>query len=142
MVALSPSLAGSAFAPPAGLVSESSGTARAQSSRKSVQLHRSTAPERIAAFLRQRHPVKTAECVAAETGFSRETVNSWLNRLSAPKAQAMLKLVALYGPEFLCAAMHSPPEWLNAAARAERSRALDAEINARRAELDRLWGVR
>ncbi|WP_331292380.1 MULTISPECIES: hypothetical protein [Methylobacterium] len=91
---------------------------------------------RLCSFLRGRHPVKTAENVAAETGIPVATVASWLDRGSSPNAWALLSLVGAYGADVLCAAMENPPAWLRAAARqAERER-VEAEIAALRAKLD------
>lgn len=138
MVALSPSLDGPAFAPPVGLTKAVS----RRPARKASTDAPTTVGDRIGDFLRARHPSKTAENVAAETGCSVDQVEKWLERGSAPNAPAMCRLIAAYGPEFLCAAMHSPPDWLHMAVRAERSRALEAEIQQRQRELDRLRGVR
>lgn len=91
---------------------------------------------RLCAFLRGRHPVKTAEHVAAETDLSVATVASLLERGSAPSALTLLALVGAYGAEVLCAAMERPPAWLSAAARqAERER-VEAQIASLRAKLE------
>lgn len=90
---------------------------------------------RLCSFLRGRHPVKTAENVAAETGIPVATVASWIERGSSPNAWALLNLVGAYGAEVLCAAMESPPAWLRSAARqAERER-VEAQIAALRSKL-------
>lgn len=101
---------------------------------------RSGAAERIIAFLRFRHPVKTADCVAADTGLAPETVQTWIDRCSAPNIVGLIYLVGAYGPDFLAACMGDrAPEWLTAAGqdaelarlKAERE-ALDARIAALR----------
>lgn len=92
----------------------------------------------MVSFLRSRHPQKTAVNVAAETGCSVDQVEKWLERSSLPNGHGCLALVAAYGPEFLCAVIPSPPEWLNAAHREARRQRLEAEISARQAELDAL----
>jgi len=72
--------------------------------------------ERIAQFLRGRHPVKTAEMVAADVpGLAPVQVRKWLDRGSLPSLPAMISLVAAYGPDFLAALMSRPPDWLLAA---------------------------
>lgn len=86
------------------------------------------------------HPVKTAENVAVETGLSTETVQTWIDRGSAPNVVGMIYLVGAYGPDFLAACMgDKAPAWLTLAGqdaelarlKAERE-ALDARIAALR----------
>ncbi len=98
--------------------------------------------ERAIAFLRDRHPHKTAEEVAATTGarVSAGTVKKWLSRVSAPSFVATLALISAYGPEFLTAVLINPPEWLTAARRAEEQAALEAEQNRISTALKRLGG--
>lgn len=88
---------------------------------------RDRCPERVAAFLRQMHPVKTAEAVAAETGLACDTVRKWLARASAPALPALLALIAVYGPDFLDAVLARPPDWVVRAAQQRRLVALEAE---------------
>ncbi len=94
--------------------------------------------ERIVDFLKYRHPVKTAEAVAAETGIAVSTTSKWLEGLTVPGGVSFLRLVGAYGPEFLCATMGAAPDWLTAAARAERQAALEAEHARIEAEMARL----
>ena len=84
-------------------------------------------PGRIVAFLRARHPAKTAESVAATTGVSENTVKKWLTRSSVPGGQAMVSLWIAYGPEFLAAVSPRVCGWLSEAVIAERQRRLEAE---------------
>jgi hypothetical protein len=96
-------------------------------------------PARVAAFLRARHPVKTAAAAAAETGVAAETIKTWLKGAAQPGFSHLLALITAYGPEFLSALL---PEaaWLDAARRAAEQRALEDEIAAaqrRFAELTR-----
>jgi len=93
--------------------------------------------ERLVAFLRERHPVKTIDCIAAETGIARTTVAKWFERGGGPSAGAFLALVGAYGPDIICAVMHSPPDWLVAAKREARREALAREIAALEQELTR-----
>lgn len=101
---------------------------------------RTSAADRVAAFLRRLHPIKTAENVAADTGLNADTVQKWLDRGSMPSAVGLIYLVGAYGPDFLSACMGDrAPEWLTAAGqdaelarlKAERE-ALDARIAALR----------
>lgn len=107
---------------------EQSSPKSGQLSLKSGQLSHD-ASERVVAFLRGRHPHRTADEVAAATRgrVPAETVRGWIRRASAPSWQAGLALVAAYGPEFLAAALGDAPGWLDAAARAEKLAALEAE---------------
>lgn len=105
---------------------------------QSRQSSGAVAPERIFDFLRCRHPQKTADNVAAETGISRETIHAWFTRGSAPSWSHMAVLILVYGPDFLAAALPARPAWLDGAAREARRTALEAEIAARQAELDAL----
>ncbi|GBD48144.1 hypothetical protein [Methylopila sp. Yamaguchi] len=94
--------------------------------------------ERVCAFLRAIYPEKTAANVAADTGVPARTVEKWLERLSSPSWPHGLRLVAAYGPEFLCAVMDTPPAWLTEAGRAAARAQLEAqiaEIEALREEL-------
>ncbi len=87
--------------------------------------------ERVSAFLRRRHPSKTADNVAAETGIPVNTVKTWLQRSSAPDADGYTALWLAYGPEFLAAAAaHRSPEWLAQARRAQEAKQLKAQISA------------
>lgn len=88
---------------------------------------RTSAAERIIAFLRRLYPVKTAENVAADIGGSAETIQKMMDRMTTPNALTYGRLVCAYGPAFLCAALESPPAWVSAAARDEQIRALRAE---------------
>lgn len=99
--------------------------------------------DRVVDFLRARHPAKTAEEIEAATGgrVSSATAKKWLSRASAPSFFACLALISAYGPAFLAAVMDDQPDWLNAAARAQRLAGLEAEarrIDAERVGLSRL----
>lgn len=94
---------------------------------------RAGAAERIIAFLRARYPVKTAENVAADTGLSPLTIQTWIDRCTAPNIVGIIALTAAYGPDFLSACMgEKTPDWLVAAERKKRA----AELKARRAAID------
>ncbi len=113
-----------------------------QSPSRSRQLpaaERAGAAERIIAFLRDQHPLKTAENVAADTGLSAETVQTWIDRGSAPNVVGMIYLVGAYGPEFLAAAMGDrAPQWLTAAGQDAELARLDAEMAALKARREAL----
>ncbi len=104
-----------------------SGVIRRQAGVKFRQL---SVGERIAAFLRGRHPERTAANVAADTRgrISGKTVEKLLERLSAPSLPTWFVLVETYGPELTCAVMENPPAWLTEAGRAQARLRLDAEI--------------
>jgi len=92
------------------------------------------APDAFAAFLRARHPAKTASCVAAAIGAPERTVEHWLAGRAAPSALWVLALAGCYGPDALAAMFETPPDWLDAAARAARAAALEAQIRSLSAE--------
>lgn len=92
---------------------------------------------RVIDFLRKRYPQKTAEHVSADTGIASATISKWIERASVPGGIAIIVLTASYGPEFLNTIMHSPPAWLDEAARSEEQRKIKAEIAALQAKLDR-----
>lgn len=99
--------------------------------------NRTVVAERLNDFLRAKHPVKTAEHVAADTGIAAATIARWLDRGSAPSAWALLALVGAYDAEVMCAVMAKPPAWLVARARQSERERVEAQIAALRARLDR-----
>ena len=72
---------------------------------------------RVAAFLRRRHPTKTAMNVAAATGLSPTTAKMMIERRGAPSFATLGRLLSAYGPALLAEALDNPPEWLREAAR-------------------------
>jgi hypothetical protein len=88
-------------------------------------------------FFATRHPVKTAQCVAANIGASERTVEKWLDGTSTPNMHAFGRLVAAYGPEFL-AACFPGCDWLSAASRAARRENLSAELARLEREIGQL----
>lgn len=95
-------------------------------------------PEAVVAFLRTRHPIKTAEAVEAETGVPAHTVKHWLERGVLPSFLHCMALIGAYGPEFLVAALPRHPRWLQEVWRAEKVRRLEEEfasLRLRQAEL-------
>ena len=95
-------------------------------------------PERIVAFLREVHPLKTALSVEARSGIPAETVKQWLKGVSAPSIRHFISLIGAYGPEILVAAFPRCPRWLDEASRAERRRSLELDIDALRRKHDQL----
>ena len=106
--------------------------------RRSDSCSRTDVGDRVNAFLRQRHPHKTPDHVAVETGVPAGTVQKWLDRGSAPSVAHYCRLWLAYGPEFLAATIERAPAWLDAAHRAEEAARLKAEIAAREARLAKL----
>jgi DNA-binding transcriptional regulator YiaG len=94
--------------------------------------------ERIVAFLREQHPVKTIESVSAETGVSQATIAKWFERASVPGGLAILMLAAAYGPEFLVAAYPKAPNWLRITHRAHRIDQLTKQQEALSKQLEEL----
>jgi DNA-binding transcriptional regulator YiaG len=90
--------------------------------------------ERVCAFLRETYPHKTADSVAADTGIAAATIRKWLEAKATPNGAAVVLLAAVYGPEFLCAVMDNPPDWMTDAGRAQARARLDDGL----AELMRL----
>ena len=83
--------------------------------------------DHLSDFLRRKHPLKTADAVAARCR-------------SAPSGIAMLWLATCYGPELL-QALYGPspvglPGWLDKLIAVERADRLGARLQALRAELD------
>lgn len=112
-----------------------------QASTKSGQLsgaERSAVADRVVAYLRSRHPAKTAEHVAAESGVGVDTVQKWLDRGSMPSGLALCMLIGAYGPDFLRVALPKTPAWLDRAAREERLASIQAQIDVLKAEEARL----
>jgi hypothetical protein len=89
---------------------------------------------KLTRFLTERFPRSTAKAVAHELGESPETVRNWLRGRSLPAAGAAFRMLALWGPEFLCAVMPRPPRWASDAAAREKL----AQLAAQRDELNRI----
>lgn len=105
-----------------------------QWSQKAGQMSRA-----VRAYVSAAHPTKTAETVAAVTR-GRVSASAWRKaeqRGGGFSAEALLALVAAYGPGLLAAALPGLG-WLSDAARAERQRGLEAEHARLTAELARL----
>lgn len=81
---------------------------------------RTEVAERITTFLREAHPHKTAEHVAAATGEAVSTVEKWLERGSAPSGPALLRLLRAYRWPLISALYDGDVSWLAEQAHAER----------------------
>lgn len=76
----------------------------------------------LIAFLRERHPVETAERISVETGIRADTVSRWLAGRSLPRAEFIDVMIGVMGPSFLAAILPcATPEWISNAIEAERS---------------------
>jgi hypothetical protein len=78
-------------------------------------------------LFRSRHPVKTADAVAADLGAPLRTVENWISGVSAPSLGWFVRIVDAYGPQVLADVMPDSCGWLSAAVRSERRAQLEAE---------------
>lgn len=116
-----------------------SGISMEQSSRNNTTVvgeDRTVVADRISSFLRAKHPVKTAENVAADTGISPATVARWLDRGSAPSIPQLGKLVGAYDAEVLCVILDHPPAWMVSRAREQERERLERQIATLRAQIE------
>ena len=93
--------------------------------------------EGFAAFLRKLYPYDTAANVAADIEISDRTVDNWISLSSEPRASALLRLTAAYGPDVLASASRDAPPWLDAASREVRMAQLEQELADLRGSGDR-----
>jgi len=84
--------------------------------------------KRAVAFIEQLFPVKTGASFEEATGISAETFRKWRDGVSMPGWRHSLKMILIFGPEFLCATCESAPHWLSEAARREAAERLKAQI--------------
>ena len=98
-------------------------------------LNQACVAERVVAFLKQRHPLGTAKCVAREIAVPRDTVAKWIERGSAPNAEALLRLIQVYKTDLLIALLGGAEPWLAMAAWHERRARFEAEQAAFEAEM-------
>jgi hypothetical protein len=82
------------------------------------------------AFIRALYPIKTADCVAADTGLPVQTVRRWLEGVAKPSFIGFSRLILAYGPAFLAAVFPRQPAWLTDAYQRERLAELEAEQEA------------
>ena len=99
-----------------------------QNRRKIAQVDGRTLAERVCAFLREQHPVKTAQCVEGEAGVSAHTVRKWLDQGNAPSGPAYDALVRCYGAPFLCSVHPETRDaWFAHVARMQEQEQLEAK---------------
>lgn len=96
---------------------------------------------RLAAFLRERHPQDTAKLVSADAGVPARTVGNWLVEGASPSFEHTMRLVAAYGPALIVACVTPCPGWASEAARTERKRAIEAELERLAGELAAVGGA-
>lgn len=84
-------------------------------------------PDRAVAFIRALYPIKTADCVAADTGLPVQTVRRWLEGVAKPSFIGFSRLILAYGPAFLAAVFPCQPRWLTDAYQREQLAALEEE---------------
>ncbi|MCJ2143694.1 hypothetical protein [Methylobacterium sp. E-066] len=95
-----------------------------------------TLGERVASYLRSKHPKKTALYVASEIGVSAETVRKWLELGSVPNGAAMLALIRRYRMTFVDGVLGEDADsWIAELARQEEQERLEAEAAAIRKKL-------
>ena len=100
---------------------------------------RASGGDGLAGFLRRRHPSKTAEAVAAETGLPAGSVRKWIYGETTPSLSALAVLAESYGAECLAAAfLGHVPAWLDEAVRVQRRAEYLRQIAETKAKLDRL----
>lgn len=98
-----------------------------QSVPKIGQSEAQACPERAVEFIRRLYPVKTADCVAADTGLPVQTVRRWLEGVAKPSFIGFSRLILAYGPAFLAAVFPRQPRWLTEAYQREQLADLEAE---------------
>lgn len=94
--------------------------------------------ERLARFLRERHPQKTALSVAAETDIPASTVEKLIERCSAPSATTLWALIRAYGAQVVEASFPDAPEWISEAAHRQRIAEAEAALDRAKVALDKL----
>jgi hypothetical protein len=102
----------------------------------SVGFEPTSVGRRVAAQLRERHPVKTAQAVSAETGIPAATIEKLIERENLPSAATLWALLKAYGASFMVATFPDPPRWLTDAAHAERIARAEAALIRAKADLE------
>jgi hypothetical protein len=95
--------------------------------------------ERVARFLRQAFPNKTAVFVSAHTGYSVTRVEKWLDGTAFPNGIAIFALLCAFGPEFIKAALgEACPAWIDAAHIDAKNDHIEQTISELRAQQESL----
>lgn len=87
----------------------------------------SLCPERTRAYLRALYPANTCKSVARDLNVSQKTVENWING-GAPGVSGVVRLVCVYGTDFILACFIPPPTWIDVAKRAEDIEAVLASV--------------
>jgi hypothetical protein len=104
-----------AVADEAALLSDPQSDRRMEKSKRSLTQVCGFDPAKMVQFLRTKFPHDTAKLAGAALNRSPRTVENWLAQRVNPDFVACGDMIDLWGPEFLCAVMTSPPEWANEA---------------------------
>ncbi|PTW53587.1 hypothetical protein C8N35_11642 [Breoghania corrubedonensis] len=89
-------------------------------------------------YFRQKYPALLCQNVAADTGIPAGTVENWMLKKAQPSTSNFVRLVHVYGPSLLAAALIDTPMWLARAVREERIAAIDSQIQRLREEQESL----
>jgi hypothetical protein len=90
---------------------------------------------KLVVFLRAKFPKDTVKSVSRALKTSPRTVENWLTGHACPGFRACGAMVALWGPEFLCAVMDSAPDWASEALAREELADLERRSAALKAKL-------
>ncbi|MBM3578779.1 MAG: hypothetical protein FJX40_14260 [Alphaproteobacteria bacterium] len=89
----------------------------------------------VVAFLKAKHPRRTAFNVAKETGCGGNQIAKWLEGSSAPGGPALLRLIEVYGPEILLSLTGGECQWVADAANTQKQKMLQEKIAEKAAGL-------
>lgn len=79
-------------------------------------------------FVRAAFPASPAQHLAHLLGCPSSTAEKWLRREGAPSADYLGAMIGIFGPAFAACAIAPSPAWAVDAARAERRRLLEREL--------------
>lgn len=96
----------------------------------------------VAAFLREKFPVKTAFAVSAMAGVSPDAFRKWEAGVSSPSFKLTLYFIVRFGPEFLAAVLPQVPDWLDDDICDARESDLERRALRARADLDEYRAAR
>lgn len=86
-----------------------------------------TFQERVTAFLRRMHPVKTAHCVESEAGIPATTVRKWLEQGCAPSGKHTAALARRYRGFLWAVFPEAENEWVAEIARQDELERLERQ---------------
>lgn len=84
-------------------------------------------PDRTRDYLRALYPANTCKNVASDLKVSPKTVENWLAG-GAPGVTGVVRLICVYGTDFILACFIPPPEWIDVARRAQDIDVLLAQV--------------